>query len=161
YHCYDFSSIFTLGAQVGIRTDSSVDPMDVPGLVDYYGSAEPDWVEAKVDLTPYVGKSVQIIWWYAAFGDGSDPLDGWLVDDISITGVAGHGTIVISKSLGQGTFTLTGPISSSGIAPLTIITNAPPGPYTVGFSDVAFYHTPADQSGELTNNATLTFTGTY
>ena len=36
------------------------------------------------------------------------PVDGWLVDDVSITGVAGGGTIVITKNLGQGKFTLTG-----------------------------------------------------
>ena len=73
----------------------------------------------------------------------------------------GGGTIVISKNLGQGTFTLTGPISQSGTAPLTTITNAPPGLYTVQFSDVAFYQTPPDQSNTLTNGGTLTFTGNY
>src|SRR5208283_4275788 len=85
----------------------------------------------------------------------------WLVDDIGITGVAGGGTIVISKNLGQGTFTLNGLISESGTAPSTTITNAPPGPYTVQFSDVAFYQTPKDQSGTLTNGSTLTFSGNY
>jgi hypothetical protein len=44
---------------------------------------------------------------------------------------------------------------------LTTITNAPPGPYTVQFSDVAFYQTPLDQSNTLTNNGMLTFTGFY
>ena len=89
------------------------------------------------------------------------PVDGWLVDDVSITGVAGGGTIVISKNLGQGKFTLTGPIGQSGTAPLTTITNAPPGPYTVQFSDVTFYQTPPDQSLTLTNGGTITFTGNY
>jgi hypothetical protein len=83
------------------------------------------------------------------------------VDDVTITGVAGGGTIVITKNLGQGTFTLNGIIGQSGTAPSTTITNAPPGPYTVRFSDVAFYQTPPDQSQTLTNNGTITFTGTY
>ena len=83
------------------------------------------------------------------------------MDDVSITGVAGGGTIVISKNLGQGKFTLTGPIGQIRHRPLTTITNAPPGPYTVQFSDVAFYQTPPDQSTTLTNGGTITFTGNY
>ena len=83
------------------------------------------------------------------------------MDDVNITGVAGGGTIVISKNLGQGKFTLTGPIGQTGTAPLTTITNAPPGPYTVQFSDVTFYQTPPDQSLTLTNGGTITFTGNY
>ena len=114
--------------------------------MDYGGYTALDWEQATVDLTPFVGKTIQVVWYYAAIGDGRGPVDGWLVDDVSITGVAGGGTIVISKNLGQGKFTLTGLISQSGTAPLTTITNAPPGPYTVHFSDVAFYQTPPDQS---------------
>jgi hypothetical protein len=83
------------------------------------------------------------------------------VDDVSITGVAGSGTIVISKNLGQGKFTLTGIIGQSGTAPVTTITNAPPGPYFVHFADVAFYQTPPDQSLTLSNGSTITFTGNY
>jgi len=161
WHCYDFSSIYTLGAQVGIRTDSSVDPADVPGLIDYGGKTSFDWTNATVNLNGFVGKAIQVVWWYAAIGDGSTPLDGWLLDDVRITGDAGSGTIVISKNLGQGSFTLIGPVGQTGTALLTTMTNAPPGPYTVQFSDVAFYQTPLDQSDTLTNHGTITFTGNY
>jgi hypothetical protein len=44
---------------------------------------------------------------------------------------------------------------------LTTISNAPPGPYTIQFSDVAFYQTPLDQSNNLAAAGSLTFTGTY
>ena len=113
-----------------------------------------------MDLTAYVGKTIQLVWYYQGIDVGSTP-SGWLVDDVTITGVAGGGTIVISKNLGQGTFTLNGLISQSGTAPLTTITNAPPGPYTVQFSDVAFYQTPPDRSQTLTNAGTVTFRGNY
>ena len=113
-----------------------------------------------MDLTAFVGKTIQVVWYYQGIDMAATP-NGWLVDDVSITGVAGGGTIVITKNLGQGTFTLNGLISQSGTAPLTTITNAPPGPYTVQFSDVAFYQTPPDQSNTLTNGGTITFTGNY
>ena len=104
----------------------------MPTLVSYGGLAALDWEEATVNLTAFVGKTIQVVWFYQGYdiGFGSPP-KGWLVDDVSITGVAGGGTIVISKNLGQGKFTLTGIIGQSGTAPLTTITNAAPGPYTV------------------------------
>jgi hypothetical protein len=160
-HCYDFSYAYTFAAQLGISTDTSTKPVDIPTLVDYGGLSAYDWEPATVDLTPFIGKTIQVVWYYAVMGDGSGPVDGWLLDDVSITGVAGGGTIVVSKNLGQGSFTLSGLISQSGNAPLTTISNAPPGPYTVQFSDVAFYQTPLDQSNTLTNGGTLTFTGNY
>jgi len=68
---------------------------------------------------------------------------------------------VVSKNLGQGTFTLTGPASQSGSDILTTISNAPPGQYSVHFSDVPFYQTPAPQTNTLDTADTLTFTGNY
>jgi hypothetical protein len=160
WHCCDFSSMYESG-QIGISTDSTTPPASIPALVDYSGTTTLGWEQVPpVDLTAFVGKTIQVVWYYQGIDLDSAP-NGWLVDDVAITGVAGGGTIVISKNLGQGTFTLNGLISQSGAAPLTTITNAPPGPYTVQFSDVAFYQTPPDQSQTLTNAGTVTFTGTY
>lgn len=159
-YCFDNTSTYVL-AQLGISTDSSTPPASVPTLVDFGGETVPDWTQTNVDLTQFVGKNIQVVWYYGTIGDGSGPQPGWLLDDVSITGVAGGGTVVITKNLGQGTLTLNGLISQSGTAPSTIITNAPPSPYTVQFSDVAFYQTPLDQSGTLTNGGLLTFSGVY
>jgi hypothetical protein len=159
-NCYDFSSMFVI-AQLGISTDTSTPLADIPTVVDFGGQTAWDWERETVDLTPYVGQTIQVVWYYGAIGDGSGPPDGWLLDDISITGVSGGGTIVVMKNLGQGRFSVTGPIRKSGTAALTSITNAPLGPYKVHFSDVTFYQTPPDQSATLSNAATLTFTGTY
>jgi len=161
WHCYDMNSPLNVGAQLGIRTDSSMDPADVKGIIDYAGESVVDWHQERLDLTPFVGRNIQVVWWYAAIGDGQSALDGWLLDDIRITGVSGGGTIVVTKNLGQGSFTLSGPISQNGTGLLTTITNAPPGPYTVHFSDVAFHQTPPDQSNVLATNETITFTGNY
>jgi serine protease AprX len=160
WHCCDFSSMFESG-QIGISTSSSTPPASLPTLIDYAGTTTLGWEQVPpVDLTAFVGKTIQVVWYYQGIDVGSTP-SGWLVDDVTITGVAGGGTIVITKNLGQGTFTLNGIIGQSGTAPSTTITNAPPGPYTVQFSDVAFYQTPPDQSQTLTNAGTITFKGTY
>jgi hypothetical protein len=159
-HCFDNTSIYVF-AQLGISTSSSTPPASVPTLVDFSGETVSDWTQTNVDLTAFVGKTIQVVWYYGTIGDGSGPQPGWLLDDISITGVAGGGTIVITKNLGQGTFTLNGLLGQSGTAPATTITNAPPGPYRVQFSDVAFYQTPPDQAGTLTNGGLLAFSGVY
>jgi hypothetical protein len=72
-------------------------------LVDYAGLTSDTWEQETVDLTPYVGKTIQVVWYYQGVDIGQQ-IYGWLVDDVSITGVAAQtgGTIVISKNLGQG-----------------------------------------------------------
>ncbi len=161
WHCFDFSSMFDSG-QLGVSTNTSTPPTTIPALVDYSGDMALDWEQATVDLTPFVGQTIQVVWYYQGIDLGfGPPPDGWLVDDVSITGVAGGGTIMISKNLGQGRFTLSGLIGRTGTAPVTVITNAPIGRYTVQFSDVAFYQTPPDQSQTLTNTGTITFKGNY
>ena len=162
WHSCDFSGqmVLELGI-IGVRTDTRTPLRSIPDLVNYGGYQTVGWEQApSVDLTAFVGKTIQVVWYYQGYNILSPP-NGWLLDDVSITGVAGGGTIVISKNLGQGKFTLTGSIGQTGTAPVTTITNAPPGPYTVHFSDVAFHQTPPDQSNTLTKDGTITLTGTY
>jgi hypothetical protein len=161
WHCYDFSSPFEVG-QLGISTNSSTPPASIPTYVDYGGDTSTDWTYETVDLTPYVGQTIQVVWYYQGVTIG-DPLKGWLVDDVGITGTAlgAGGTITISKNLSQGTFTLTGLINRSGTGLLNTISNAPPGDYTVDFTDVTFYQTPAEVSRTLSAGGTIKFTGNY
>jgi hypothetical protein len=158
---FNFESGFETG-QLGISTNSSTPPADIPTLVDFSSLNSDGWEQETVDLTPYAGQTIQVVWYYQGVNFGS-PLYGWLVDDVGITGVtsSGSGTITIAKNLGQGTFNLTGPINQSGKLPLTTITNAPPGQYVVTFSDVTFYQTPTNQTGTLTIAGSLNFTGNY
>lgn len=161
WHSFDFSSGLEDG-QLGISTSSSTPPGSIPTLTNFVGQTSGGWEQATVDLTPYTGKTVQVVWYYQGVYIGS-PIYGWFVDDVSITGVAAGlgGTLVISKNLGQGSFTLTGPVNQSGTLPSTTISNAPPGQYSVHFSDVAFYETPLDQSNTLASGGMLNFTGNY
>ncbi len=161
WHNFDFESGFETG-QLGISTNSSTPPADIPTLIDFTGLASGGWEQETVDLTPYVGKTIQVVWYYQGINIGM-PLYDWLVDDVSITGVTvtGSGKIIITKNLGQGMFNLTGPVNQSGNAISTTISNVPPGQYKVKFSDVTFYQTPAAQTNMLSANETVTFTGNY
>lgn len=161
WHCCDFSGELGMEAGiVGVRTNSSTPLRQIPDLLNFSGYATPGWEQATGNLTGFVGQTIQLVWFYQAYTILSPPI-GWLVDDVRVTGVLGGGTVVVHKNLGQGKFTLAGPIGQSGAAPATTVTNAPGGAYTVRFSDVPFYQTPPEQTQTLTNGGTITFTGTY
>jgi hypothetical protein len=163
WDCFDFSSSSASyeEGQISISTNSSVSPDSLPTYQDFSGLVSLDWELETIDLTPFVGQTIQVVWNYVGLFGG--PAYGWLVDDVAITGVAtgAGGTIVVSKNLGSGSFTLTGPVNQTGFAPQTTVSNAPPGLYSVQFGDVAFYVTPAPQSNTLTAGSTLTFSGAY
>jgi len=162
WDCFDFTEAPLEEGQLLISTNSDAAFSALPLLADYSGDAAPDWRKETIDLTPYVGQTVQIVWEYAGYFSG-DQYYGWLVDDIGVTAppATAGGTIVISKNLGQGTFNLTGPAGRSGNATTTIITNAPAGEYTVKFSDVTFYQTPVSRTNTLAAGGTVNFTGNY
>jgi hypothetical protein len=133
-----------------------------PVLADLTGFSTADWEQETLDLTPFVGQPIQIVWWYQGVFIGN-PVYGWLVDDIGISGTAAGqgGNIVISANLSQASFDLSGPISLHGVGS-QVITNAPTGIYNIIFSDVAFYQTPVNQSGTLrTAGSTVTFNANY
>jgi len=161
WDCYDFSSGLEQG-QMLVSTNSGASFTALPVLADFSGSSALDWTEETLDLTPFVGQTVQIVWDYAGVSIGS-ALFGWLVDDVSITGVfaGAGGNIVIMKNISQGTYTLSGPISQSGTALSATIAGAPPGQYSLRFSDVPFYQTPPALTNLLASLSSITFSGSY
>lgn len=136
---------------------------NMPVLSDFTGLSSPNWEQETLDLTPYTGQTIQVVWWYQGVSTG-DPLHGWLVDDVGIAGTAAGqgGTVVINANLSQASFKLSGPVSLDGVGQLTTVTNAPLGDYSLTFGDVAFYQTPTNQTASLTNaGGALNFTGNY
>ena len=58
------------------------------------------WTKATVDLTPWVGQTIQVVFYYQAYPYG-DEIYGWTIDDIAITGVVAGGNVSITKNLGS------------------------------------------------------------
>jgi len=152
--------------QLGICTNSSTPPNEMPTIQDFTPISTPDWSLESVDLTNYIGLTIQVVWYYQSFCV-TPPLSGWLIDDIRITGVVAGGTIIITNNLGQGTwslFTLSSiglvPVQS-GVAPSITFSNLPAGQYVVQFGDVPYYQTPVSQTNTLVAGGTLNFPGNY
>jgi len=172
YDTYDFSQeIFGYPIEDGgilIRTNFSVAPAygSVPVAADFIGLAVPAWEYETVDLTPWVGKTIQVVFYYQGVAI-FDPLKGWLVDDISITGVVAGGNVSLTKNLGQGNWVLSSHSSlglvpvQSGTARFITISNLPPAEYVVQFGDVPYYQAPPAQTNTLVVDGSLNFTGNY
>ena len=169
---YDFSrepfpGYYEEDGGVFVSTNSSVPPsLNLPLVVDFAGNVADTWQQETLDLTPWVGQTIQVVFYYQALAFG-DTIYGWTFDDVSITGVAAGGNINITKNLGQGTWSLSSlsaiglvPVQS-GVTPSVTLSNLAAGPYVVQFGDVPFYQTPDDQTNTLTAGGTLNFTGNY
>ena len=162
---YNLTSGLEVG-ELGVSTNSSTPPASIPTLVSFTGDASGGWQQETVDLSAFAGKTIQVVWYYAGFSIFGI-LNGWLIDDVSITGIAAGGNVSITKNLGQGTWSLSSLSSiglvpvQSGVAPSVTISNLAAGPYAVEFGDVPYYQTPADQTNTLTAGGTVNFTGNY
>ncbi len=162
---YGFGLYFEDGL-IYISTNSSVSPVDLPQVVDFEGTAAYTWQQETVDLTPWAGQTIQVVFYYEGVPLG-DTMYGWTIDDIGISGVPAGGNISITKNLGQGAWSLWSVTSlgltpvQSGTWPSVTVSNLAAGQYVAQFSDVPYYETPASQTNTLVVNGALNFTGNY
>jgi len=146
-------------AAVEVITDVTASPQLLYQLPE---DATFDWEEMELDLTPYMGKVVYIVWYYFLFSFDGPPRMGWLVDDVSITveNIV-PGTIQITNNLFQAVYALSGPSGRYGNGRWTAITNAAPGNYTIEYGDVLYYTKPAPQTNSLVASGQIVFNGQY
>ena len=161
----DFSSQFEDGV-VYVSTNSATPVGSLPTAEDFAGNVADSWQQETVDLTSFVGQTIQVVFYCQTVPAGA-PVYGWCIDDIGITGVLAGGTINISKNLGQGTYTLSSvtpqglaPVQSGTQSPVTL-SNLPAGQYAVQFGNVDYYITPVAQTNTLSVGGALNFTGDY
>jgi subtilisin family serine protease len=177
-NCFDFTrvhdvpplgTVYTEDGGVFVSTNSSQPPsLYLPLVIDFADQVAHNWQLESLDLTPWVGKVIQVVFYYQAYNLGfGETLYGWTIDDVGIHGTLAGGNITITKNLGQGTWSLSS-ISSIGTVPVTndvtpsvTLSNLPAGRYMVEFGDVPFYQTPIDQTNTLTIGGTVNFTGNY
>jgi hypothetical protein len=159
---YDFTDVtgFDIleGGLLYIFTNRTAEPITLATFGDTSGG----WTEEEIDLTPYLGHVIYLVWHHQLLSMESAPRAGWLVDDVSISvSSIVPGTLAVSNNLSQAAFVLSGALSTLGQGNWLLLTNAPPGDYTVTFADVPYYVKPASQSGSLAAAGTLVLSGAY
>jgi hypothetical protein len=162
WHSYDFSELSDLdivqGGELLLIENDSYESFTLATYLD----SQPNWTQESIDLTAHLGKIVYLVWHHQLLSFDLLPRAGWLVDDVEVlTSNIVSGTINITNSLSQATFTLSGPTSRSGAGLTFAVTNAPGGQYIVTFGSVPYYLTPSPQTNTLSPGGTLQFAGLY
>ncbi|MCX8155213.1 MAG: S8 family serine peptidase [Verrucomicrobiae bacterium] len=162
WHSYDFVAQSELDIlETGILyvfTNRLSDPVTLAEFYDASGG----WTAEEIDLSPYAGRTVYLVWHYLLLSLEAENRAGWMVDDVSLTvSNVVPGTIVITNNLAQTLFALTGPVNRSGAGTFALVTNALPGDYQIQYSDVPYYVRPTNRNARLESGQTLVFTGQY
>lgn len=162
WHAYNFSERTPLdlleGGEILIFTNTYSAPVT---LAEYF-DMNSGWEKTEINLTPYLGNVVFLVWHHQLLAFETAPRSGWVLDDISVT-VTNiiPGNVTVENNISQAKAVLSGP-SARGIAGyIGSFTNMLPGDYAITWSPVPYYNTPAPQTNELHPQSTLTFTGTY
>ncbi len=162
WHNYDFLPAGEFDIQLAaieIITDISAAP---ELLFQMPEDTSDGWESFQIDLTPYMGRLVYLVWYHFLFSFDPLPRIGWLVDDVSIeVETVTPGVVTITNNISQAVFALAGPTGRTGNGRLTVITNAIPGSYTIQFGEALHYVTPPPQTNTLAPGGQLTFTGNY
>jgi hypothetical protein len=129
-----------------------------------FGFDATNWNQVTVDLTPYVGSIVNVVFSYQLLSLSLDPAPrvGWLVDDVSIVmGSVQAGSVRVTNNLWQADFVLSGPAYRHAKGPSLVVSNAPPGTYFLEYAEVPYYQRPTSQTNTLTGGGSLLLQGNY
>lgn len=161
WHNYDFTGDALLEyGRLLLFTNTQTQPIVLADYTDFTLG----WEEQEFDLTPYIGRIVNLVWQYEMFDFSleSSVFPGWMVDDVSITVTnVARGTIEIITSTAAASFTVAGPTPFNGSGNSMVRSNALAGDYTISFSSIPYFNTPAPETKTLAGNGRVVFEGKY
>lgn len=161
-HAYDFSewTPFDLleGGELLIVTNSVSAPVTLATYFDSNGG----WEEEEIDLTPYIGSVIFLVWHHQLLSFESAFRRGWAVDDVEITVTnIPPVRIAVTNNLAQARVSIAGPATRVAQGYSTNFIDLPPGRYVATWQAVTYYQTPSAQTNTLESNQNLKLTGTY
>jgi hypothetical protein len=161
WHSYDFSADATI-EMASLQIVTNVQSAAI--TLAQYDGVSGSWEQAEVDLTPYIGKIVQLVWFYQLFDIEEEPNThvGWLIDDVSIDiRTEERGTLIVQANLSQATYAIEGPSPAQGQGAAYTNSAALSGSYTVTFNPIPYYITPPVKMATLNPRSTLIIEGKY
>jgi len=75
-----------------VFTNQLTDPVTIGEYVDDSGG----WYQEELDLTPYVGNVVTLVWYHTLLSFESAPRVGWLIDDVEFEPIVPDPTKVVA-----------------------------------------------------------------
>lgn len=164
-HAYDFtrmvSSDLVNRGQLFVVTNSVSAPVLLAEYTGVSANSDP-WPRERIDLSPYLGQVVSLIWRHQLDSIQMHRRAGWALDDFFITvSNVPRGSIVVSNNLSQATVLLTGPSSRSSAGLGEVFTNLVPGQYVATWGAVPYFQAPATQAFELPPGGDFNLAGQY
>lgn len=161
HHNYDFlgESILEVGT-LAIYTNALVKPV----VLRQYGEFTAGWEEEQIDISAYIGRTVQFVWLYEMLDISFENVDhpGWLIDDVRVeVSTVLRGNLEVANNLCAATFAISGPQEFQGEGRSFAARRVETGAYTIAWGAVPYYIAPPPQTATLAADATLTFTGQY
>lgn len=160
WQSFDFTDFSGYDIELGEVQVITANSSALTTLAQFADSTD-GWELEQLDLSPFAGQVIYVVWEYLLFSFDPQPRPGWLVDDVSITvsNLAG-GTVTVSNYPAHAFYVLSGPLYKKARGPLTLA-SAPPGVYKLEFVDTDYYLTPPPQTNTLTPGGAIAFSGVY
>lgn len=160
-HNYDFTYDATIEvAQLLLFTNALTQPI----LLRTYEEFTIDWELEEIDLTPHLGRIVQLVFQYELFDLSfeNNVFPGWLLDDfkIEVSNVT-RGILQVTNNISSAYVYLDGPQSFEGGGRWFANSNAITGQYEVVWDPVEYYIEPAPRTVTLTGGSPLLIEGNY
>ncbi|HYV33079.1 MAG TPA: hypothetical protein VEO53_18470, partial [Candidatus Binatia bacterium] len=164
---YDFTKL--IGADVVSHGQLLLvtNPANPPLLLREYTGRSPFrngsyWNEEEIDLTPYLGEIIFLVWRHELHSIRVASRCGWALDGVCVTVEdLPPGTIQITNNLAQARVTLTGPANRVAHGYFGCFSNLPPGLYVITWNGVPYYQAPPPQTNLLAPDGLLMLAGEY
>jgi hypothetical protein len=136
--------------------------VSAPAVLAEYTGSNHGWRPEEIDLTPYIGHVIFLLWHDHYLASRRVNRPGWALDDISVTVEdLPPGMVQITNNLAQARVILTGPVSRVCQGYSTNFIDLPPGRYVTTWNPVPYFLTPPPQTNVLDSGDLLLLSGDY
>ncbi len=136
--------------------------VSAPVVLAEYAGSNPGWRPEEIDLTPYLGQVIFLLWHDHYVASHRAYRAGWALDNIAVTVEdLPPGVAQITNNLAQARVLLAGPVNRVGLGYSTNFDDLPPGRYVATWNAVPYFLTPPPQTNLLTPGGLLVLTGNY
>ncbi len=166
FHSYKFLDLtgfdYVRAGTVLISTNSQRAPVPLARYTEFNF----DWAEETIDLMPYAGQVVFLIWRHEMRSAALVPPEqrsGWAIDDVRITAQnVPAGALRVTSNQSRARYSIhRGGLVRDGQGFSQTFTNLPPGDYVVTFGELPFLETPPARTNSVLAFVTNAVHGFY
>jgi len=161
-HAYDFTERTPFDILEGGELLIVTNAISAPADLATYFETNFEWEQEEIDLTPYIGSVIFLVWHHQLLSLQSEERSGWSIDDVSVEVLTiPPGALQVTNNLAQARVSIAGPVNRTMQGYSTNFTELPPGRYVATWNAVQHYLTPTAQTNVLEENGIVDLVGEY